>query len=138
MEWPDSRSRVAWWAVALLFGAVTAWVLLTYIGTFVLGLFLYYVARPAYRRFRSRLRPSIAAATALLALAVPVVLLMGYTLAIAAQELARLQRTVDLGPLADQVEPYLDVSAVVQDPEMLLRNPDVVDAGQLIAEGALG
>ena len=138
MDWPPARSRVAWWAVALLFGAVTAWVLLTYIGTFVFGLFLYYVARPAYHRFRSRLRPSIAAATALLALAVPVVLLMGYTLAIAAQELARLQRTIDLGPLTDQVEPYVNVSELVQDPEMLLQNPDIVNAGQLIAEGALG
>ena len=138
MELPDSRSRLAWWVVALVFGAVTAWVLLTYIGTFILGLFLYYVARPAYRRFRSQFRPSIAAATALLALAVPVVLLMGYTLAIAAQELTRLQRTVDLGPLADQVEPYVNVSEVVKDPATLLQNPDVVDAGQLIAEGALG
>jgi len=138
MDWSPSRSRTAWWAVALFFGAVTAWILLTYMGTFVLGLFLYYVARPAYKRFRSKFRPSIAAATALLTLAVPVVLLMGYTLAIAVQELARLQRTVDLGPLTDQVEPYVNVSELVQDPEMLLQNPDIVNAGQLVAEGALG
>lgn len=138
MDWPVARSRGAWWIVAVVFGAVTAWVVLTYIGTFVLGLFLYYVTRPAYRRFQSQVRPSIAAATALLVLAVPVVLLMGYTLAIAVQELARLQRTVDLGPLTDQVEPYVDVSEVVQDPATLLQNPDVVDAGQLVAEGALG
>jgi predicted PurR-regulated permease PerM len=138
MEWPDSRSRIAWWVVALAFGAVTAWVLLTYVGTFVLGLFLYYVARPAYNRFRPQLRPSIAAGTALLALAVPVVLLMAYTLAIAVQELVGLQQTVDLGPLTDQVEPYVNVSEVVQDPATLLQNPDVVNAGQLVAEGALG
>jgi len=138
MAWHDSRSRLAWWAVALALGAITGWVVFTYVGTFVLGLFLYYVARPAYRRFRSQFRPTVAAATALVALAVPVVLLVGYTLAVAAQELGRLQRTVDLGPLTQQLEPYIDVSAVVQDPEMLLRNPDVVDAGQLIAEGALG
>ncbi|WP_277541426.1 AI-2E family transporter [Haloarcula laminariae] len=138
MEWPESRSRVAWWVVAAVLGAITAWILFTYVGTFVLGLFLYYVARPAYRRFRAKLRPSIAAATALLALAVPVVLLVGYTLAIAAQELARLQQSIDLGPLTDQLEPYLDVSEVVQDPQMLLQNPDIVNAGQLVAEGALG
>jgi len=138
MDLPDSRSRIAWWVVAAVLGAVTAWILLTYIGTFVLGLFLYYVARPAYRRFRKKSRPSIAAATALLVLAVPVVLLVGYTLAIAAQELARLQRTVDLGPLTNQLEPYLDVSEVVQNPQTLLQNPDIVDAGQLVAEGALG
>jgi len=138
MEWPDSRSRTAWWALALVLGTITTWVVFTYIGTLVLGLFLYYVTRPAHERLSTQFRPSVAAAIALLALAVPVVLLLVYTLAVAAQELGRLQRTVDLGPLAEQLEPYLDVSAVVQDPEMLLRNPDVVDAGQLIAEGALG
>ncbi|WP_324662454.1 AI-2E family transporter [Haloarcula sediminis] len=138
MDWPTSRSRVAWWLVAVVLGAITAWILFTYVGTFVLGLFLYYVARPAYRRFRAKFGPNVAAGTALLALAVPVVLLVGYTLAIAAQELGRLQRTVDLGPLTDQLEPYLNVSEVVQDPQMLLQNSDIVNAGQLVAEGALG
>ena len=129
---------MAWWVVALLLGAVTAWVMRRYVGTFVLGLFLYYVARPAYRRFRSQTGPTIAAGLSLLALAVPVILLLAYTLAVAAQELTRLQRTVDLGPLTAEIEPYLDVSAVVQDPATLLQNPDVVDAGQLVAQGALG
>jgi len=138
MEWPDSRSRVAWWLVAAVLGAITAWILFVYIGTFVLGLFLYYVARPAYRRFRKKFGPNVAAATALLALAVPVVLLVGYTLAIAAQELAQLQETVDLGPLTDQLGPYLDISGTFQNPQTLLQNPDIVNVGQLIVEGALG
>ncbi len=138
MEWPDSRARTAWWAVAALFGAVLAWVLFRYVGTFMLGLFFYYVTRPAYVRLRRRFRRSIAAGTSLLALALPVVLLGAYTLAVAGQELSRLQRTVELGPLADRIEPFLDISELVQDPAMLLQNPDLVNVGQLLAEGALG
>jgi len=138
MDWPESRGRLAWWAAAAVFGAVLAWVVFSYVGTFVLGLFLYYVTRPAYRRLRRGLRPSIAATTALLVLAVPVVLLVGYTLAVAGQELDQLRQTVDLGPLADRIEPYADVSEVVQDPAMLLQNPDLVDAGQAVATGAIG
>jgi len=137
MDWPDSRGRNAWWLVAILFGATLAWVVFNYIGTFVLGLFLYYVTRPAHRRLRSRFRPSLAAAIALFALAVPVVLLVGYTLLVAGQELSRLEQTVDLGPLAGRLEPYLDISELVQDPQVLLQNPDLVNAGQLLAEGAL-
>ncbi|MBX0323439.1 AI-2E family transporter [Halomicroarcula sp. F13] len=137
MDLPFSRGRAAWVVAGLVAAVVVAWVVASYVGTFVFGVFLYYVARPAHRRLRNRLRPSIAAATAIGALAVPVVLLVGYTLAVAAQELDRLAQAVDLGPLADRVEPYLDVSEIVQDPAMLLRNPDVVDAGQLLAEGVL-
>jgi len=137
MEWPDTKGRTAWWVVALVFGAILTWVLISFIGTFVFGLFLYYVTRPAYRRMREYLRPSVAATTALLAFAVPVVLLVGYTLAVATQELGRLQRTVDLGPLAEQLNPYLNISGVVQDPQTLLQNPDAVEAGQLLAQGVL-
>ncbi|WP_135303006.1 AI-2E family transporter [Haloarcula amylovorans] len=137
MEWPPSKGRAAWWVLGLFIAVLLAWVLTNYAGAFVLGLFLYYVTRPAHRRLRSRFRPTIAAATSLLVLAVPVVLLVGYTMAVAAQELGNLAQTVDLGPLAGLIEPYLDVSAIVQDPEVLLQNPDVISAGQLFATGAL-
>ena len=137
MEWPEPTSRTVWWALGGVVALVLAWVLFTYNGTFILGLFLYYVTLPAHRRLRRRFRPSVAATAALFGLAVPVVLLTGYTLAVAGQELARLRGRVDLGPLAQQLEPYLDVPAVVRDPGQLLRNPQVVDVGQAFAEGAL-
>jgi predicted PurR-regulated permease PerM len=138
MDWPDSRGRAGWWLAAVLVAVVVVWVLFSYVGTFILGLFLYYVTRPAYRRLRRYVRPNVAAATSLLALAVPVLLLVAYTLAVAAQELDQLRRTVELGPLADRLEPYADISTVVQDPQTLLQNPDVLSAGQSLAEGALG
>ncbi|MBX0294315.1 AI-2E family transporter [Haloarcula nitratireducens] len=137
MEWPPSKSRTAWWVLGLFVVVLLAWVFTNYAGAFVLGLFLYYVTRPAHWRLQSRFRPTIAAVISLLVLAVPVVLLVGYTLAVAAQELGNLAQTVDLGPLAGFIEPYLDVSTIVQDPEVLLENPDVVSAGQLFATGVL-
>jgi len=137
MEWPDSRGRTAWWLVALVLGAILTWVLVSFIGTFVFGLFLYYVTRPVYRRLKEHLGASVGAGTALLAFGVPVVMLVGYTFAIAIQELGRLQRTVDLGPLEEQLEPYLDISGVVQNPQMLLQNQGAIEAGQLLAEGVL-
>jgi len=137
MDWPDSRGRIAWWVAGLLVALLVVWVLVSYVGTFILGLFLYYVTRPVYRRLRRQVRPSVAAGTALAVLAVPVVLLVGYTLAVAAQELDQLRRTVDLGPVATVLEPYGDVSAVVQDPGMLLQNPNILNTGQAVAEGAL-
>jgi len=135
MNWPDSKSRYAWWLIAVLFGAIVVWVVFNYVGTFILGLFLYYVTRPAHRRLKNRFRPSIAASISLLAMAVPILLLVAYTLAVAIQELSRLEQTVNLGPLAEQIEPYVDLSEVFQDPQMLLQNPDFVSAGQLIAAG---
>ena len=137
MEVPSSNGRAAWWAVTALFGAVLAWVLFRYVGTFILGVFFYYVTRPAYRRLHRRFRRSIAAGISLLALAIPVVLLAVYTLAVAGQELSRLQQTVELGGLEDRIGPYLNISELVQDPAVLLQNPDLVGVGQLLAQGAL-
>lgn len=137
MALPFSRTRGAWWAAGAVLGLVLAWILLTFVGTVVLGLFFYYVARPAYQRLRRRTRRSLAAAIALIALAVPIVVLMGYTFAVAVQELRRLGQNVDFGPFTEQIEPYIDVSTAVQDPAAFLQNPDVVSAGQLFATGVL-
>jgi predicted PurR-regulated permease PerM len=123
--------------MAVAVGLVLAWVMFTYIGTFIFGLFLYYVTLPAHRRLRTRFRPTVAATAALLGLAVPVVVLTGYTLAVATQELTTLREATDLGPLADQLEPYLDVSAAIRDPVALLQRPEAVDIGQAFAQSAL-
>ena len=130
-----SRPRLAWWTVAAALALVVAFVLLAFTGTFVTALFLYYVSRPVYRRLRSRVGRTLAAAGALLALAVPIVLLVSYTLAIALQELQELAGDVDLGPAQEVVAPYFDVSEIVQDPASLVRNPDFVDAMNIVAEG---
>jgi predicted PurR-regulated permease PerM len=115
------RHRVAWAGVGLALAAVLAWVTVTFLGTVVFGLFLYYATRPAHRRLEPRVgQPTVSALLALLALALPVVLLITYTAAIALQELSLLANSIDLGPYASTIEPYLDVSTVVDNPETAL------------------
>jgi predicted PurR-regulated permease PerM len=98
MELEMDRSRVAWGIVGLLLAATVVYVLHSFVGTFVFGLFIYYATRPVYHRAQRRIRsPSLAAGTALTVVVLPVLLLLAYTFAIALQELSRLQQTVDFG-----------------------------------------
>jgi predicted PurR-regulated permease PerM len=131
-----SRPRLAWWIVGTVLALVVGSALLAFTGTLVTALFLYYVSRPVYRRLHPRVGRSAAAAGAMLALALPVVLLVTYTVAIAMQEAQQLAQNVDLGPAQQIISPYFDVSKIVKDPASLLQNPDFVDALNLVVEGA--
>ena len=69
------RSRAAWWLLLAALAGVLAFVLYSYVGTFVLGLFVYYAARPVYRRLRPVVGSSgLAAATAIFAFEIPFLL----------------------------------------------------------------
>ena len=86
-----NRSRIAWWSLGLVLGGALIFVLHSFVGTFVFGLFLYYATRPIYRRIRTRIRPpSLAAAIALFVLALPALALVAYTGAVGVSELLRL------------------------------------------------
>lgn len=132
-----SRPRLAWW----IFGAILAFLigeaLLTFTGALVTALFLYYVSRPVYRRLRPRFGRNFAAFGSMLALAIPVLLLVSYTFAIAIQELQALLSGVDLGPLQDVVSPYFDASSAVQNPRTLLQNADVRSLANVVLDGTL-
>lgn len=142
MELPRfDRARAAWIAVGGVLGAALLFVLYSFIGTFVFGVFLYYSTRPVYNRLKRRVYPpSLAAAISLFLLALPALLLFVYTLAIGLQEIARLleTRTVDLGPFEPLIAPYLDVSRVVEDPSTLLENSNLWTILQTAFEEALG
>ena len=129
-----SRPRVTWWTVGAVLALVVGAALLAFTGALVTALFLYYVSRPVYRRLRPRLGRSLAAAGAIVALAVPLVLLLAYTAAVVVQELQALDREVGLGSLRRAVSPYFEVSKVVQNPSVLLENPDVVAAGRALVD----
>ncbi|WP_049917141.1 AI-2E family transporter [Halogeometricum pallidum] len=74
------RSRVGWWAYVLALGVVLGFVVYSFVGTFVLGVFAYYAARPLYGRI-SRVTDSdgVAAGATVLGFVLPVVLLLLYT-----------------------------------------------------------
>ena len=100
------RSRLAWWGVAVVLSGVLVFVLFTFAGTFVLGLFLYYSARPVYERLRPRMRsPTLTAMAALLLLSLPVVLLFAYTTVLGIAELQSLGN-LDLSEYEAFLAPY--------------------------------
>ncbi|MFB6126032.1 MAG: AI-2E family transporter [Halolamina sp.] len=110
---PD-RGRFGWWAAGLAVGAAVAFVLYSFVGTFVFGLFAYYATRPVYRRVRRRFRrPSVAAAVSLVVLTVPALSLVTYAVLVALQ---RLTRAVEgFNPAAVGVDPAL--LTVVRNPQ---------------------
>ena len=128
--------RVGLAGFGLLLALVVAFVVYSFLGVFVLGVFLYYATRPFQRRFDAYLPGSVAAALSLLVLAVPVVLLVAYTASVGYGELVALAETTGIDAL-DDLLPAADVTAAVQDPGSLLasQNP-----GQLadVAQAALG
>lgn len=129
-----TRPRVTWWAVGAVLALVVGAALLTFTGALVTALFLYYASRPVYRRLRPRLGRSLAAATSIATLVVPLVLLVVYTAIIVVRELRALDQEVGLGSLRQAVSPYFEVSKVVQNPSVLLENPDVVAAGRTLVD----
>lgn len=119
VNWP----RAFWIGFGIVLAATVLFVTYSFIGTFVFGVFIYYATRPLYRRVQRRLRQrTLSALLSLFLLALPVLVLLYYTIAIAVQEFIRFARTTNVGPYADAVKPYVNVSEVVQNPQTLLSN----------------
>ena len=115
---PLDRNRMAWWAVAAALFVVLAAVVYAYVGTFVLGLFVYYGTRRIHRRTRTRVGPpSLAAMVSLLTISMPILVLLGYTVVVSARELA------DIAPSAFEytagLEQYTQVEWL-QNPQQIL------------------
>lgn len=131
--WEMDRDRVGWWAVALVLGASVAFLIYSFIGTFVFGVFIYYATRPVYRRLARVVRPpTLAAAVALIAIALPALLLLAYTVAVGVQELNNfiVARGLDVAQFEALLGPYVDISAVATDPQSILSQPDAVEVIQ--------
>ncbi|MFW5965419.1 MAG: AI-2E family transporter [Halodesulfurarchaeum sp.] len=127
------RDRIGWWAIALALGGFVIFLLYSFVGTFVFGVFLYYATRPLYRRIKRVIgQPSLAAAFSLVAIALPVILLAAYTIAIGLQELSKFINTQDFSarPIESILEPYFDISGVITDPQSLLTQPNAIEAIQ--------
>lgn len=126
-----NRSRLAWWILGGVLAAAVVFVLYSFVGTFVFGLFLYYATRPIYRRIRTRIRPpSLAAAVALFVLALPALALVAYTGGVAISELFRLtnEGLFDLSRYPFTAE---QLSALTDFEELLTIDPSVVTLQQV-------
>ncbi|GGL50294.1 AI-2E family transporter [Halocalculus aciditolerans] len=121
-----SRERAAWWGVVAVLAAVVGLVALKLLGTFLLGVFMYYGARPMHRRVE-RHSPSqgLAATATLLVTALPFLLVAGYFAVLA------------LGELAPQLAEYRSILATAGiDVDALLTHPARQLYGYLMANGA--
>jgi predicted PurR-regulated permease PerM len=133
---PIDYSRVFWIGLAIVLAGILAVVIITFLGTFVLGLFLYYAARPIYVRLRRRVRPaSLAAAIALFVLILPVILLFWYTVALGIRQLLSIG-TLDLSAYETLLAPYLDSTGLITELRTLVQslaaNPEqLLTGGQL-------
>jgi predicted PurR-regulated permease PerM len=100
------RARAGWAALGLALGSVLVYVIHSFVGTIVFGVFIYYATRPIYRRIQRRVRPrSLAAGVAIFALALPALLLVGYALLVVVVELNRLTSDETFDP---SNYPFLD------------------------------
>jgi predicted PurR-regulated permease PerM len=128
------QSRAFWFGVALVLAGVLVFVLHAFVGTFVLGLFLYYAARPIYVRLQERVRPpSLAAAVALFLLVLPVILLFWYTVALGLGQLRTLEQ-LDMAAQDELLAPYAEMLGVTEELrtsfQALVANPQ-----QLLSDG---
>lgn len=90
---PEDRERFAWWAFTLAVVGAFAFVLWAFVGTVVLGVFIYYGTRPLYRRLRTEFSSDHAADLTLLIVLVPVFVLVGYTVFVGLDQLSQLTGT---------------------------------------------
>ena len=125
------RSRAGWWAFGAALAITLGFVVYSFIGTIVFGIFIYYATRPLYARLRRRVRPdSVAALIALFVLALPALVITTYAGLVAVREAERLTRngvgtTLGIDPdllaqirtpsalLGTDLEQYLSVQQVV-------------------------
>jgi predicted PurR-regulated permease PerM len=105
------RARLTWALLGIALGSALVMVLRAFFGTLLFALFVYYAARPIYRRLNSSLdHPDLAATATLLVFALPALAVVSYTLWVGFQELGQLLRTLPLQQFRSVLEPYIDVS----------------------------
>ena len=138
------RARVVLWVLTVGLVAGLAYFAWRFAGTLVLGLFVYYVTRPVFERIHVRVENrTLAVVVSLLTIALPVLLLVAWTLIIAVQALAEFLDEETMARLEELAGPYVDLSSVFANGEgalqTLLTDPTQLQSLDLggFASGAL-
>ena len=117
------RDRVVLWALAVALIGVLGYLAWRYVGTFVLGLFVYYVTRPVFQRIHGQIESrTLAVVVSLATIALPVLVLLGWTLSIAFQALSDFLDSDSPGQFEDLIKPYVDVSEFLRDVDEIVRD----------------
>ncbi|HKJ60128.1 MAG TPA: AI-2E family transporter [Halobacteriales archaeon] len=116
------RKRLVLWAITgvILLGMwIFAW---QFVGTLIVGLFVYYVCRPLFGRIHSRIHNrTLAVAVTLVTVAIPTLLLIGWTVAILVQAIAGFLGSEAGDQIQAIIEPYVDVSAELGSVDQVVR-----------------
>jgi len=122
-------SETGWWLLTVVLGVTVALVLWQFLGALVLGVFVYYATRPVYERMAGRIGvPSLAAFAALFLIALPVIVLIAYTVLVAVAEVRTLTGT-ELALFGNLLQPFVDLPSLPRDPQQLV-TVVVSDPGQ--------
>ena len=98
------RRRIGWWFVAVVLIGAVSFFFYSFVGTFVLGLFVYYGARPVNRRLRRRIgSPGAAATITLLFIVVPTLALLSYTGLVAFEQFTNTASSDLVNPLLQRL-----------------------------------
>ncbi len=123
----DIGMSIFFWGIFGLFLlAIVGFVIYEFIGTFVLGLFVYYASRPVYTRIKTKVKShTVAALLSLVLLVLPISMIVIYSLMVGVQELEGVIRQYQLENIAVYLAPYIEISSLTSSP------------GQLLSEGIL-
>ncbi|UPV76429.1 AI-2E family transporter (plasmid) [Halorussus limi] len=127
------RNRIAWWLYLLALAVGVVYVGYSFVGMFVLGVFLYYASRPICDRVSDYVdNDGLAAGLTLAGIVTPILLVVGYVLLAGLRDVASLSGMPGSGLLA----PLLNVNQLTANQQSLvqtlLENPSKV--GSLSAQ----
>lgn len=107
MRFLRSKPRLAWALFGLTLTAITVYIFYAFIGTLVFGIFFYYATRPVHRRLYPYLQHhTLTAASSLLLVALPVLMLLNVVVLTALREYHRFKTTYDLDLYSSVLVPY--------------------------------
>lgn len=100
-------SKLHWTILGILSTALLLYMVWPYIDVIMYGIFVYYILRPLYKRInKSVASKDVCAALAILALVLPLILLLYYTVSVASTEIFQLLQAVD-DPLGERLKASL-------------------------------
>lgn len=132
------HDSVAWILVGVLIAAVVAFVLYSFVGAIVVGIFLYYATRPIYRWIDQWTEhPNLSATVTLLTVGLPILLILAYATFIGIREVDQLFAVANLEQLRTVLEPYVDLVSGSEDQGLLGILRDNVSRAQGFASSAM-
>lgn len=104
----ERHKLLAWILVGVLITVVVAFVLYSFVGAIIVGIFLYYATRPIYRWVDQWTEyPDLSAIITLLTVGLPIIFILAYATFIAILEVDEFFAVADLEQLRTVLEPYV-------------------------------